>query len=38
MNKMKDRMSKKDVVDATPADELLLAEIRDLLKSQQGRD
>ncbi len=38
MNKMKDRLSKKDEADATPADELLLAEIRDLLKAQQGRE
>jgi len=38
MNKMKERMTKKDEADATPADVLLLTEIRDLLKSQQGQE
>jgi len=36
MNKVRERMSKNEEAAATPADELLLAEIRDLLKSQQG--
>lgn len=36
MNKVRERMSKNEEAEATPADELLLAEIRDLLKSQQG--
>jgi large conductance mechanosensitive channel len=36
MNKVRERMSKNEEAAATPADELLLAEVRDLLKSQQG--
>ncbi len=35
MNKMRDRMTRGEVIDATPADVKLLTEIRDLLKDRQ---
>lgn len=35
MNKMRDRMTRGEVIDATPPDVKLLTEIRDLLKDRQ---